>query len=96
MPGTAAATGVFGNRGAVATDDMALEGRALVATAVFDAGAPTWARPVAAIEIRLSVPVFCIGRGETAFGVTAVACDATVSVDAPAIGNWAGRFVSFR
>jgi hypothetical protein len=95
MPGTAAATGAFLDEAAVATDEMALVVPALVVTAVLGDGDPSGARPVAAFEIRLSVPVFCIGREETGCGEDAIAAEATVSLDAPAMGNW-GRFVSFR
>ena len=95
MPGIAAATGAFLDEAAVAADEMALVVPVLVVTAVLCDGDPSGARPVAAIELRLSVPVFCIGRAEMGCGEDAVVPEATVPLDAPAMGNW-GRFVSFR
>ena len=95
MPGIAAATGAFLDEAAGAADEMALSVPALVVTAVLCDGDPSGATPVAAIEIRLSVPVFCVGKEETRWEEEAVDSEATVSLDAPAMGNW-GRLVSFR
>jgi hypothetical protein len=53
MPGTAAATGVFGDKVAAPTDDTALVPPVLVVTPLPGDDAPGWAMPVAAIEIRL-------------------------------------------
>ena len=96
MPGTAAAMGAFDDEDAVATDDVALVVPALVVTAVLGANPPSWAGPAAAIEIRLWVPFRCVGRVETGCWEAAGTCEGAVSLDGPAMGNWAGRLVSFR
>ncbi len=77
------------------TEPVALVDPVLVVDAGVNVDVPSAGSPVAAIEIRLSVPVFCIGRAEMGCGEDAVVPEATVPLDAPAMGNW-GRFVSFR
>ncbi|HEY7128266.1 MAG TPA: hypothetical protein VH332_01245 [Nitrospira sp.] len=75
---------------------MALAVPALVVTAVLGDDGPSWARPLAAVETRLSVPLRCIGGEETDCWEAVVACDVTLLLDVPDAGNCTGRFVSFR
>jgi hypothetical protein len=96
MPGTALATGAFADKGVAVTDDVEPVDAALGAGVVVNMDAPSAASPVAAIEMRLSVPVLAVRSGATGCAEAAVACDVTVPLEGAATGDIAGRFVSFR
>ncbi len=60
MPGTTVATGVLVGKGAGVTEAVALVDPVLVIDAGGNADVPSAGRPVAAMEIRLSVPVLFV------------------------------------
>ena len=60
MPGTAVATGVLADKGAGVIEAVALVDPVLVVDAEVNVDVPSEARPVAGIEIRLSVPVLFV------------------------------------
>jgi hypothetical protein len=78
------------------TDDVALVDAALVVGVVVSMDAPSAASPVAAIEMRPSVPVLAMRSRVTDCEEVAVADDLSVPLGGAATGDWAGRFVSFR
>ena len=60
MPGTAVATGVLAGEGAGVTEAETPVDPALVVDAGVNVDAPSAARPVAAVEVRPSVPVLFV------------------------------------
>ena len=60
IPGTAVATGVLADKGAGVTEPVALVDPVLVVDAGVNVDVPSAGSPVAAIEIRLSVPVLFV------------------------------------
>lgn len=80
----------------VAADGIALLVPGVVVTALLVGSVRSGASPVAATGILLSEAVCGLGTGETGCGKDAVAPEAAMSFDAPALGNCAGRLVSFR
>lgn len=92
-PATAPAIGALAEDAAVA-DKAVLPVAALVRGAVGTVEAPIAALPLAAMDTRLSLPVLVAWVLDWEEG--AVACGVTVSLAGPTMGDWVGRFVSFR
>ena len=92
-PATAPAIGALADDAAVA-DKAVLPVAALVRGAVGTVEAPIAALPLAAMDTRLSLPVLVAWVLDWEEG--AVACGVTVSLAGPTMGDWVGRFVSFR
>lgn len=92
-PATAPAIGALAEDAAVA-DKAVFPVAALVRGAVGTVEAPIAALPLAAMDTRLSLPVLVAWVLDWEEG--AVACGVTVSLAGPTMGDWVGRFVSFR
>ena len=92
-PATAPAIGALAEDAAVA-DKAVFPVAALVRGAVGTVEAPIAALPLAAMDTRLSLPVLVAWVLDWEEG--AMACGVTVSLAGPKMGDWVGRFVSFR
>ena len=79
----------------LASDDVEPPVAILVIGAVGTVEAPMPVLPVVVVA-RLSVTVFLGCIAEAARDEGALLWDVLVSVEGPAVGNWAGRLVSFR